>query len=332
MKYRRLGKTDIEVSVICQGCWSLISQDFNWGSNDPADSAAAIHASLDAGVNFFDTAEAYGHGESEELLGKALGPRRKEVIVATKVSADSLEPSALKKACAASLGCLGTDYIDLYQIHWPNPEIPLAETIGAMEELRAEGKIRQIGVSNFGVSYMKELSDCGRAEANQLCYSLLMRSIEYEIQPFLVRNDMSVLCYSPICQGLLTGKFASADDVPEIRGRTRIFSKDRLCVRHGEPGCETQAFQAIDRIRRISKSLGESMADVSMAWLLAQDAVASVIVGSRNAGQAKANVRAADLELCPDVLTSLDEGTRKVKEYMGPNCDPWQSDSRLART
>ena len=331
MKYRKLGKTDIEVSVVCQGCWSLISQDFNWGSNDPADSAAAIQASLDAGVNFFDTAEAYGHGESEELLGKALGPRRKEVIVASKVAGEELEPSALKKACAESLARLGTDYIDLYQIHWPNPEVPLADSIGAMEELRTEGKILQIGVSNFGIGYMKELSACVRAQANQLCYSLLMRSIEYEVQPFCAANDISVLCYSPICQGLLTGKFATPDEVPQMRARTRIFSKDRPGTRHGQPGCEVQAFEAIDEIRQISESLGESVTNVSMAWLIAQDAVASVVVGGRNAAQAQANAKAGDLDLSPDVLTALDQATRKVKEYMGSNCDPWQSESRLER-
>ncbi len=331
MKYRKLGKTDIEVSVICQGCWSLISQDFNWGTNDPADSAAAIYASLDAGVNFFDTAESYGHGESEELLGKALGSRRKEVIVASKVAGENLEPSALKKACDASLTRLGTDYLDLYQIHWPNPDVPLVDSIGAMEELRTEGKIHQIGVSNFGVDCMKELSACGRAQANQLCYNLLMRSIEYEVQPFCAANDMSVLCYSPICQGLLTGKFATPDDVPEMRARTRIFSKDRPGTRHDQPGCETQAFEALDEICRISESLGESMVNVSMAWLIAQDAVASVVVGGRNAAQAQSNAKAGDLDLSPDVLTALDQTTRKVKEYMGSNCDPWQSESRLER-
>ena len=334
MQYRKLGRTDIDVSVICQGCWSLVSKDSaaTWEPNDLEDSIAAIRTSLEDGVNFFDTAEAYGDGESEQILAKALGPRRKGVVLATKIIPDKLtDRQSVRKACEESLGRLKTDYIDLYQIHWPSPTVPLAETIGQMEELRSEGKIRAIGVSNFGLSYMSELLAAGRAETNQLCYNLLMRPVEYEIQPICLENDISILCYSPICQGLLTGKFVTPDDVPPGRARTRLFSKDRPRVRHGEPGCETQVFQALDEIRKICESINQPMADVALAWLLAQPTVTSVIVGGRNAQQAKQNAAAAELELPADAISSLSAATEKIKEYLGANCDPWQSDSRLER-
>ena len=156
MQYRKLGRTNIDVSVICQGCWSLVSKDSaaNWEPNDLEDSIAAIGTSLEAGVNFFDTAEGYGDGESEQILAQALGSRRKQVILASKVSPDHLtNRQSLREACEQSLRRLKTDYIDLYQIHWPSPTVPLAETIGQMEELRSEGKIRTISVCNFSPSY-----------------------------------------------------------------------------------------------------------------------------------------------------------------------------------
>ena len=333
MKYRKLGQTDIDVSVICQGTWSLVSKDVTrtWKSNDLEDSIAAINASLEAGINFFDTAEMYGSGEAEIILAEALEKRRKNVVIASKIARPRMDRQTVRDACEASLARLKTDYIDLYQIHWPNDAVPVAETIAAMEELRAEGKIRALGVSNFGVSYASEAIAENRVEANQLCYNLLMRSIEYEVKPFCEENDISILCYSPICQGLLSGKFAAPDDVPSDRARTRLFSKDRPRSNHGEPGCEEQAFRAIGEIREICDSLGEPMVDVSMAWLLDQPAVTSVIVGSRNVAQARENAHAADIELPSDVIASLSAATQQVKNYLGTNCDPWQSDSRLER-
>ena len=181
MKYKTLGQTDIEVSVICQGCWSIVTHDTTWGPQDIRDSIEAVQASLDAGVNFFDTAEGYGGGESEQILGKALGTHRKDVVIASKVSVRHLEPATLKQHCETSLQNLGSDYIDLYQLHWPSAEVPLADTLGAMAELQQAGKVRAVGVSNFGVSYLSELLQIGRVESNQLACSLLWRPIECEV-------------------------------------------------------------------------------------------------------------------------------------------------------
>ncbi|HUT58330.1 MAG TPA: aldo/keto reductase [Phycisphaerae bacterium] len=331
MRYRKLGRTDIEVSVICQGCWSLTPSDWTWGGNARADSIAAVRASLDAGVNFFDTAEGYGGGESERVLGEALGQRRKDVVIASKVSSNHLAPGDLKAACEGSLNRLGKDYIDLYQIHWPSRTAPLADTLGAMEDLKGAGKVRAVGVSNFGHGFFQELLAAGRAESNQLAYSLLWRVIEREVQPLCVDNEMSILCYSPLCASLLTGKFATADDVPETRARTRHFSSSRQHVRHGEDGFEAETFQAIGEIRRICNEAGLEMAAVALAWCLSRPGVAAVLSGARNADQAQRNAQAAELELSADVIAALDAATEAVRRCAGASGDMWAAESRMDR-
>jgi len=330
MQYRKLGRTDMEVSVVCLGCWAF-SGDWAWGPQQETDSIATVHAALDAGVNFFDNAEIYGDGLCEEVLAKALGSRRKDVIIATKANRRNLTAERVKASCEASLRRLKTDVIDLYQAHFPNKEVPLDETFGALEALKAEGKIRAIGVSNFGVSFLDELLPVHQIASNQVPYNLLWRAIEHEILPLCRERQVGILPYSPICQGLLTGKFASPDEVPDGRGRSRLFSKDRPLSRHSEPGCETETFEAIDRVREICESIGQPMGQVALAWLLAQEGVTSVIAGARNADQAAENAKAGDLALDADVLTRLDEATGKVKEIIGPNADMWQTDSRLER-
>ena len=330
MRYRQLGRTDMQVSVICQGGWS-IAGGRTWGRQDRGDSVAAIRAALDGGINFFDTAEAYGAGESERIFGEVLAGRRKEVILATKVSRDHLRAEQVRRCCADSLRRLRTDYIDLYQVHWPSPDVPLAETMEAMEQLRAEGKVRAVGVSNFGAGYLAELLDLGRVEADQVCYSLLWRAVEHEVQPLCAANDVGICCYSPLCQGLLTGKFATPDDVPAGRARMRLFSGDRPESRHGEPGCEELTFEAIRRVRRIAEDLGRPMAQVALAWLLARAGVASVIAGGRNARQVRENAAAGDLELPSEAVQRLAEATDALKARVGANADLWQSDSRMER-
>ena len=156
MQYRKLGQTDLEVSVVALGCWAIIG-GFNWGPQDKAESLDTIEAALDSGVNFFDTAEGYGDGASEQLLAEGLGSRRPDVIIASKVSADNLPPDKLRAACERSLRHLNTDYIDLYQVHWPSRTEPFAETMRTLEALRDEGKIRVIGVSNFGKEDLPEM-------------------------------------------------------------------------------------------------------------------------------------------------------------------------------
>jgi len=328
MQYRTLGRTDIQVSTICMGCWGLAG-DFHWGPQDDADSIATVHAALDGGVNFFDTAELYGGGRSDEVLGRALKGVRQEAIIASKVAPQNLAPDDLVRSCEASLDRLDTDYIDLFQIHWRNREIPLEESWAAMERLQQAGKVRAIGVSNFGVMDLTELLAVGQPASNQLAYSLLYRAVEYGVQPLCVENDVSLLAYSPLMHGLLAGKYESANQLPATRARTRHYSQDRPHTRHSEPGCEAETTAAMQEIRRISDEIGHSITHVSLAWLLHQPGVASVITGMRRPEQARDSALAADLTLSADALHQLDLATRPVKEILGPNLDMWQTESRF---
>jgi myo-inositol catabolism protein IolS len=328
MRYHKLGKSDISVSVLAMGCWA-IAGDPLWGPQDEAESVATVHAALDAGVNFFDTAEAYTGGESEAVLGRALLGRRHEAIIATKVSRGRLSGEEVRQACEDSLRRLQTDYVDLYQIHWPRRAVPLDETLEALEKLREQGKVRAIGVCNFGTKDLSDLLDAGWCETDQLPYSLLWRAIEYGIQQKCLKEGIGILCYSPLNQGLLTGKYSTADEVPVGRRRTRFFSSERPGARHGDPGCEVEAFAAIERIRSICDSIGQPMTSVALAWLLHQPGVTSVLAGARTPEQIDKNVQAVDLALSPETVEQLTEATEEVKRLIGPNPDPWQSESRF---
>lgn len=329
MKTRKLGRTDIEITPICFGCWAIVG-GFNWGEQDEKDSIAALQAAFDSGITFFDTAEGYGSGRSEQMIAKALGTHRDEMVIASKVSPTHFEHDDLVEACNRSLTNLGTDWIDLYQLHWPNDEIPVHETLGVLEQLKQQGKIRAYGVSNFGPGdFTTGCLDDYEITTNQVAYNLLFRAIEFNIQPMCVEHGMSILCYSPIMQGLLAGKFTSADDVPEDRARTRHFSGSRPQARHGQSGAEQLTFEAIEGIRGIAQELGKPMVHVALAWLLAQEAVGAVIVGGRNPDQARENAGAGQLELTGDVIRRLGEITEPLKQALGDNPDMWQEVSRI---
>jgi myo-inositol catabolism protein IolS len=329
MQYRRLANTDIMVSTVAFGCWAIVG-GFNWGHQEEKDSLAALRAAYDAGINFFDSAEGYGGGRSEQLLAKGLSDVRDQIVIATKVSPRHFSPDELRAACERSLRYLNSDWIDLYQLHWPNRDIPIEETLGVLADLKQEGKIRAYGVSNFG---RQDLDVCLTTDysiaSNQLAYNLLFRAIEHEILPLCVREGISVLCYSPLMQGLLTGKFASADDVPEDRARTRHYSSNRPQARHGEAGAEAETFAAVAQVQRLADDLGEPMADVALAWLLAQQGVTSVIVGGRNEDQARRNTHAAELKLPQETLQQLSSATAALKQKLGRSADMWQSESRI---
>jgi len=330
MEYRELGKSEIKVSTVAMGCWAIVG-DATWGPQDERAAIAAIHAALDEGINLFDTAESYGDGYSEELLGRALQGRRDRAVIASKVSSEHLSRAALLAACEGSLRRLRTNYIDLYQVHWPSRTVPLAETMAAMAELRQQGKIRAIGVCNFASLDMDDLLALGGCATNQLPYSLLARAIEYEVQPKCVAHGIGILPYSPLAQGLLTGKFASADEVPDGRARTRHFAGTRPQTRHGEAGCEAETFAAIARVREIAAGMAQPMASVSLAWLLHQPAVVSVLAGARSPEQIRQNARAAEIKLSPHVVQALSAATEEVKRCLGTNLDLWQpaSQSRM---
>lgn len=328
MQYHKLGKTDIRVSAVAMGCWAIVG-DSTWGPQDEALAIQTIQSALDQGINFFDTAEMYGNGYSEELVGRALAGKRGLAVISSKVSSHHLAPADLVQACEDSLRRLQTDYLDLYQIHWPSRTVPLADSLNTLHKLQSQGKIRAIGVSNFATQDLEDLIALGGCASNQLPYSLLARAIEHEILPKCVRHGIDVLCYSPLAQGLLTGKFTAAAEVPDGRARTRHFAGTRAQARHGQIGCEAETFAAIARIRDLAQSLGEPMAALSLAWILHQRGIASVLAGARSPQQIAQNAHAAEISLSPETLRVLDEATAPVKGCLGPNPDLWQAESRM---
>jgi aryl-alcohol dehydrogenase-like predicted oxidoreductase len=328
MKYRKFGSTDIEISRIVMGCWA-IGGGYTWGEQDEKDSIDTIRAAVDVGVNMFDTAEFYSGGYSEEVLGKGLAGLRDKVLIATKAWFENLTAVKLIQACEGSLKRLKTDYIDLYQVHWPNWNVPLEETFSAMEKLKQNGKIRFAGVSNFGVRDLTEALGCAEVVTDQLAYSLLFRAIEYEILEKCRQAQVGVLAYSPLAQGLLTGKFKGPDEVDDERARVRWFSKNRPGTVHNSEGCEKETFEAVSRIEAICAPIGEPMANVALAWVLQQPGITAVLAGARKPEQIISNARAADLELTDEVINDLSNATEAVKKNIGPNADPWRTASRI---
>ncbi len=324
MKYRTLGKSEIPVSNVALGTWGLSGEDA-WGPQDEAESLATIKAAYEEGVRLFETARSYGNGRVERLLGKALGDVRSRVGIATRVGPSFYAPNLLRSACEDSLRNLDTDYIDLFQLQAPNPKFPIAETLGILEQLRTEGKIREYGVSNFGARELAATLAPRRfaVAANQLPYSLLFRAVEESALPQCRKERIGVLAYAPLLHGVLTGKFTSADEVPAGRADTRHFSSARPAVHHGEEGAEAETFETLARVRSIARDLGEPITSVSLAWLLAQPGVDSVVAGARTAYQARRNARAGKLVLPFSTVKQLADATEPLKKKLGPGIRLW---------
>jgi len=323
MKYSSAGNSDLKLSAITLGAWQL-GDAMYWGETE--DARCLVSRALDHGITTYDTAEVYGNGESERALGKALGADRDRAIIVSKVAHQHLGPDDVRAACERSLGNLGTDRIDLYLVHWPNWEIPFGDTYEALNGLRDEGKIRQIGLSNFGVRDLGDWFSTGDAVVNQLGYSLVLRAVEDEILPACRERKVSVMAYMPLFQGLLTGRWKTVEEIPPMRRRSRHFSFERGGdLRHGEPGCEDLTMQTVADLVALADEVGKSLPDLAIAWLLTRPAVGTVIVGATRAEQIARNAGVADLELSPDVLQRLDQITLPLKQALGPNPDMWES-------
>lgn len=324
MIYRPLGPSGMNVSVISFGAWQIGDDDF-WGPDERADAKRTVQEALDAGVNFFDTAEAYGKGESERVLGKCLGSRRREIFLASKVSTDNCAPDRLRAACEGSLKRLGTDYLDLYQVHWPPRDVPFSDVAGALQILVDEGKIRAAGLSNFGPGDMDEWFAHGGALSNQIGYNMLFRAPEHDLLPECRRRGLGVLVYMPLMQGLLAGRYDSVEDIPMLRRRTRHFSCHRDGTRHGELGHETILMETVLDLRDFAEAVGLPMSVMCLSWLIAQPGVTSAVLGARNPAQLQRNLAAATLDIGPAAVAQLNEITYPLKRAMGHNCDMWQS-------
>jgi len=325
----RIGKSELEVPAMAIGCWAFAG-DSTWGEQDESTSIAVIRRAMDLGFTFFDTAPGYGNGKSERILGKGLKGVRERAVIANKVGGADLAKVDFIASCEKSLKLLQTDYIDLMQVHWPSREIPFEETIDALQTLKQQGKIREIGVCNFGPNDMMEwLAKGGEMASNQLPYSLLSRAIEYKIAPICLSEKVSILAYSPLLQGLLTGKFDSADSVPEGRARTRHFSGKRPQSRHEQTGCEDETFAAIKAIKSISQERRVSMAALSLAWLARQPGVASFIAGARDARQLEENSGYLAVQIEDPLDEALKSVSAKVKSKLGSDPDLWSNETRF---
>ena len=325
MYYRPLGTSDISVSVVAFGAWQLGDPDF-WGDDPDLDPEGVVCAAIDAGINLFDTAELYGDGRSEEVLGRALRGRRDKVYIASKAATHNCTPEKIRTACENSLRRLGTDRLDLYQVHWPFTEAPYEEVYPVLDQLRREGKIVEIGVSNFGPKNLEAWMAAGTTVSNQIGYNLLFRAPEYSMIPACRHYGLGVLVYMPLMQGLLTGRYTCLDDIPMKRRRTRHFSADREGTRHGEGGHEEVLMDTLEDLLDFAETINIPPAVMSLSWLIAQPGITSAILGARNAAQLLSNIQAAEFDIGPAAIAQLNEISYPLKMAMGPNCDMWETE------
>jgi aryl-alcohol dehydrogenase-like predicted oxidoreductase len=328
MEYTKISNSDIEVSRLVMGCWA-IGGGYTWGDQNDDESIRTVHAALDLGINGFDTAEFYGKGRSEEVLGKALSGRRSSAVILSKIWVDHMDKEGVVKACEGSLQRLNTDYIDVYMIHWPNRDVPVAETIEAMYELKNSGKVRAVGVSNFGVVDLSDAVAVADIVVDQLPYNLLFRAIEYEVLPACIDNQVPVMAYSPLGQGLLTGKFRKPDDVDDERARIRFYSKDRPGTGHDETGYEASVFSTLGELDSICSEAGIPLAHAAINWVLGREGVPATLVGARNPAQVAQNAECFEHALNSETASRLEAATVKLKDELGPNPDMWRTESRF---
>jgi aryl-alcohol dehydrogenase-like predicted oxidoreductase len=300
---RRIGK--LEVSVIGLGC-----NNFGWKLDEGA-SRRVIDAAVSAGINFFDTADTYGHTKSEEFLGRALKDRRKSLIIATKFgkpvdpSRTGARPEYVHQACNDSLRRLGTDYIDLYQLHAPDPTVPIADTLGALDELVKAGKVLEIGCSNFSAAQLSEADEISRRGhvarfvSVQNHYNMLEREDEIEVIPECERLGIAYLPYFPLESGLLTGKYRLGQKAPE---GTRIAEGGWLASKFTDDNLAT-----IERLIAFAESRKHTLLELAMSWLLRLSVVASVIAGATSPDQVHANAAAPNWKLTPGDIEAVDE-------------------------
>jgi aryl-alcohol dehydrogenase-like predicted oxidoreductase len=310
VKHRTLGKSGVQVSVVGLGC-----NNFGYvASMDVEASRKVIDKAIEAGIDFFDTSDSYG--SSEEILGEVLGERRKKIVLATKFGSQ-LDQEGKKKgasrayifsAVESSLRRLRTDWIDLYQLHRPDPNTPMEETLRALDDLVREGKVRHIGCSNLSAAQLMEAQTI--AETNQLHgfvssqdeYSLLVRDMERELLPVVEKYGMAELPYFPLASGLLTGKYKKGQPAPK---GSRLDAKKNLAERY----LHHANLEKVERLDQYAKEHGHTLLELAFSWLLAHPAVASVIAGATKPEQVEKNAKAANWELSAEELAEIDRVT-----------------------
>src|SRR5258708_6825345 len=320
MKTVTLGRSGLEVSRIAFGTWQLGG---DWGRCDEEAAIAAIRAAREWGVNFFDTAQAYGFGASERLLGQALRSEltgeRDQLVIATKGGlrmTDSglvrdASPEWLRRGVDASLGALGIDHIDLYQVHWPDPKVPAAETAGALAELVTAGKIGHVGVSNYNRPQLELFPATLPVETVQPPYHLFRRDIEDALLPYCQRHDIGVLVYGPLAHGLLTGTMTAAGVLAtdDWRSKSPVFQGDTY----------RRNVETVNALKAFATERSMTVSQLAIAWTLSNPAVHVAIVGARQPGHIQDSLAAADVSLSDADLDEIDEIMSSAAQVAGPS-------------
>ena len=323
MIYKNLGRTGLKVSAICLGAMTFTEKGWRSAGSMPfSEIQKVVNYALDQGVNFFDTADIYAFGESEELLGKALGAEKNKVIIATKVRGvmDEKDPNNrglsryhIFKSIDASLKRLGRDYIDLYQVHWWDNHTPIEETIEALNDLVRQGKVRYIGISDFAAwqivksVMLQEMKGFSKFVSAQMYYSLLGRDIEFEVVPACEDLGLGILAWSPLAGGFLTGKY-SRENIPED---SRYARMERPFLRFDlEKG-----YTVVEELKKLAEKYGATPAQIALSWVISKPFVSSAIIGVRSLEQLKDNLRAVNISLNEEDIQYLDELTEPKKPY-----------------
>ncbi|HDP98248.1 MAG TPA: aldo/keto reductase [bacterium] len=313
MKTRKLGKDGPDLTVIGLGAWAIGGPwIWGWGTQDDQQSIDTIHRAIDLGINWIDTAAVYGLGHSESILGGALRGIRKKVIVATKCGLvwnnkgkvrNDLSPASIRKELEASLQRLQTDYIDLYQFHWPDPNIPVEKSWETMVQLKQEGKIRFIGVSNFDVPLLERCEKIAHVDSLQPQYNMVKRDSEKKILPYCEQVGVGVVAYSPMMSGLLSGKFdLSKIAAGDWRRKSDDFREPKL----------SKHLALVDELRPIANKYNATVAQLVVAWVLKQHTVTSAIVGARRPDQVVENVKSAELEISDEDWETIENTIQNI--------------------
>lgn len=301
------------ISSITLGTWAMGGN--HWGPCDDNDALRAIETAIDNGINSIDTAPVYGDGHAEEIVGKAIRGKREKVFLATKCGLDiyinkyqrNLSSSYIELDLAESLKRLKTDFIDLYQCHWPDPQTPIEETMAVLQRLQGQGKIRHIGVSNYTMAEIGAAMGCTPLFSLQSHYSLLERAVEADVLPWCWENGVKFLSYGSLGAGVLTGKYTECKRFPSGDARSFFY-------RFFKPRYWPRVCQLVDVLREIASSKGTRPGIIALAWLLRQPGMTSVIVGARSARQVLDNIPQSGFELSDSDMRLLDHLSRKVYE------------------
>ncbi|WP_336515029.1 aldo/keto reductase [Pollutibacter soli] len=328
MKYRTLKGTDLHLSEISFGAWA--AGGWMWGGNEKTEAIEAIKKAWELGVNNIDTAAVYGQGDSEIIVGEAIkGIPRDKIFLLTKFgmrwdlkkgdfafnskmnTGEAIEvyryagKESVILECENSLKRLGTDYIDLYQIHWPDTTTPVQETMEAVSKLIEQGKIRYAGVSNYSAALVAEARKYVNIVSDQVPYSMVKREIENELVPYCIQNDVSILAYSPMERGLLTGKIKPGHHFADGDHRVNLFYFKDENIRR------TNAF--LEQIKPLADEKGVSLGQLALRWTLDQPGITIALAGARNAQQAEQNAKASDITLSADDITWINERLNKLE-------------------